>query len=86
MEPRNARQAGTTKNQSNENHASFKEGPTTKLSGLSIRGRGRAPLAEISTNQNTNSQNQGGPFFNGKTGVSNNLQIVIPKAIIGYPF
>ena len=62
----------TTKNPGNAKLGSFKEGPTTKLSGLSIRGRGRAPLAEISINQrqNTNSHVQGGQIYSSKPAVS----------------
>jgi hypothetical protein len=72
MEARNLRQPGIKRNQSSERHTSIKEGAATKLSGLSIRGRGRAPLAEISTSnrENTNSQIQGGPIISGKAGVS----------------
>lgn len=71
MEARNLRQPGIKRNQSSERHTSIKEGAATKLSGLSIRGRGRAPLAEISTSnrENTNSQIQGGPIISGKAGV-----------------
>ena len=77
MESRNDRQPVTTRNQGSEKPNAHKEGPATKLSGLSIRGRGRAPLAEISTNQrNTNSQMQGGAIFNGSKRVSNELQLI----------
>ena len=72
MEARNLRPPGTKRNQPNERLTSIKEGATTKLSGLSIRGRGRPPLAEISTSnrENTNSQINGGPIISGKAGVS----------------
>lgn len=72
MEARNLRQPGIKRNQPNDRLTSIKEVAATKLSGLSIRGRGRAPLAEISTNnrENINSQINGGPIISSKTGVS----------------
>ena len=77
MEARNLRQPGIKRNQPNDRLTSIKEVAATKLSGLSIRGRGRAPLAEISTNnrENVNSQINGGPIISGKTGVSR-LEII----------
>ena len=70
MEPRNLRQPGIKRNQANERLTSIKEGATNKLSGLSIRGRGRAPLSEISNNHNGNSSQIQGGLITSKAGVS----------------
>ena len=78
MATRNLRQILSSRQQGNNSKVTnIKDGSTTRgLSGLSIRptignGRGRAPLAEISTNQqNTNSQSQAPSAFNVKSGVS----------------
>ena len=82
MEARNLRQPGVKRNQSSDRLTSIKEGAATKLSGLSIRGRGRAPLAEISISnrENTNSHINGGPIITGKAGVSI-LGGVMPSAV-----
>ena len=86
MATRNFRQILTSRQQGNNGKVTtLKDGPTTRgLSGLSIRptignGRGRAPLAEISTNQqNTNSQSQAPSTFNVKAGVSGK-RLVCPR-------
>ena len=67
METRNIRQPGTKRNQGNDKVFSNKEGASNKLSGLSIRPKGRAPLAEISTNRGTNSQIKDCPGVGGKS-------------------
>ena len=71
MEAKNLRQPVIKRNQGNERLTSLKDGPSTKLSGLTLRARNRAPLAELSTNNGSNSiQAQGGPIISNKAGVS----------------
>ena len=71
MEARNLRQPVIKRNQGNERLTSVKDGPTTKLSGLTLRARNRAPLAELSSNNGSNSiQTHGGPIISNKSGVS----------------
>ena len=71
MEAKNIRQPSVKRNQINEKVTTIKDGPSTKLSGLTLRARNRAPLAEISTNNGTNNfELQGGPIITNKAGVS----------------
>ena len=71
MEAKNLRQPVIKRNQGNERLTSLKDGPSTKLSGLTLRARNRAPLAELSTNNGSNSiQAQSGPIISNKAGVS----------------
>lgn len=71
MEAKNLRQPVIKRNQGNERLTSLKDGPSTKLSGLTLRARNRAPLAELSTNNGSSIiQAQGGPIISSKAGVS----------------
>ena len=70
METKNIRNVGNKRNQGNNKAILNKEGTTAKLSGLSIRGRGRAPLAEISVNNRIPSTNNEGVTTKSKPGVS----------------
>ena len=70
METRNLRQPSVKRNQINERVTSIKDGPSTKLSGLTLRARTRAPLAELSTNNGRNNfEVQDGPIITNKPGV-----------------
>ena len=74
METRNLRQPTVKRNQINERVTSIKDGPSTKLSGLTLRARTRAPLAELSTNNERNNYEvQDGPIITNKTGVCLNF-------------
>ena len=70
METKNVRNVGNKRNQGSNKAILNKEGATAKLSGLSIRGRGRAPLAEISVNNRIPSTNKEGVTTKSKLGVS----------------
>ena len=71
MEARNLRQPSIKRNQINEKVTTIKDGPSTKLSGLTLRARNRAPLTEISTNNGSNNfEFPGGPIITNKTGVN----------------
>ena len=70
METKNIRNVGNKRNQGSNKAILNKEGTTAKLSGLSIRGRGRAPLAEISVNNRIPSTNNEGVTTKSKPGVS----------------